>query len=235
MRELELIEDIRLTTVASPEHLQQVLAEYFGSERVTDRRALYRAYYWLAFAGVARVDAFRVKGSELNFADMVIEHNGRLYQIYPQTIEPLAVAATLRYITIPRKSNSEPVQYRRCDGDELLRPSVRTGGGEAVSAEKSDRTFKAGLSRYLRDRSEEHDLTYTTVSKSGFFYREYEREKTGYGEPDFQEVVELRRMEWKRHLVERSPAYEAKAIRQLTERLEQEYEIWKHVHEDMLK
>lgn len=235
MRELELIEDIRLTTVAGPEHLQQVLAEYFGSERVTDRRALYRAYFWLAFAGVPRVDAHRVKGSELNFADMTIERNGRRYQIYPQAIEPLAVAATLRYITIPRKGNSEPVQYRRCDGDELLRPSVRTGGGEAVSPEKSDRTFKAGVSRYLRDRSEEHDLTYTTTSKSGFFYREYEREKAGYGEPDFQEVIELRRMKRERLPGKRPSAYEPAAIRQSIKRLEREYTVWKYVHQDMLK
>lgn len=234
VRELELIEQIRLTTVAGPEHLQQVLEEYFGLERVTDRRALYRAYYWLAYAGLARLDAFRVKASELNFAEMVIEHDGRRYQIYPQAIEPLAVAATLRFLTIPRKTNDLPAEYRRCDGDELLRPSVRAKG-EEVGAKQSEQTFKAGLSRYLRYRSEEHDVTYTTASKSGFFYREYEREKAGYGEPDFQEVLDLRRMKWERHPGGISPDYEVREIKRLTEQMEQEYKVWKYVHRDLLK
>lgn len=224
------VERLQISTVAGPNHLGKVLDNIFGLEQTPNMCIVFRAFFWLAYAGIPYSDAWCVEAADLNFAKRVITRHDREYVMYQQAIEPLWAAA-ITPIFVDGRGNHCP----RREGYALLR-TVARGTHRYDSPETANKIVtREALSRYLRGRSDGYALSYSSVLTSGIYHRIYQQEKAHLGEPDFYELVQHRLDSWHLKTGQDPERADRTYINLEVHRLAQEYDIWKEIHRDILE
>lgn len=164
---VDVVEAVKEQMVASPLHLQKKLDILFNIEDEQTMDCLYRAYIWMAYAGLTDVEALEVEISEVDLTDLVIRHNEKVYQLYKEARKTFEQACNLTGFKYKHK-NYETTNSRY-PGTKLMRGI------------KSDVMKLSTLRSVITKKTAAHNmkLSYKKIFYSGIFYRVYENERAG--------------------------------------------------------
>lgn len=175
------LDKIREQMVANPQHLQRYMDCVFQPEDLRTVQNTYRARFWMAFAGIDEEDAFNVKTSEVDFDLMTIEHGGKSYPIYRESLKCMHNCVSLNSFVYIHPLYDKRIDRPRTPGDMLLR-----GTGDDATNETVMLSLRANVSKEIRlhDWSKDSQdmkikLNYGKAKLSGMFYRAYEAERAG--------------------------------------------------------
>lgn len=170
-------------TVTSPIHLQRYLDSVFAPVEDKTVENIYRTYFWMAYAGINQNDVFKVKNKDVDFSEMVIRYNEKVYPIYREGIKAIKYCVELDYIRSERTNTGKFVILDRIDSDLVMR------GRKSVFTSKSMQERTSRKQREALDSGKtDLRLSYFKVWISGLFYRMYMDEISGI-KPDFLPFV----------------------------------------------
>lgn len=178
------LEKIRQRTVSSPEHLQQYLDAVYEPESEKTVDVTYRAYFWLAFAGMKEEDIIKVRCTDVDLDGMVIRYNGEEYPIYEQAVMTLQIASRLPVFKYRHPNYKSDIYRDRIAGDTLVR-SFR----DVRNVVTYRNSLSKAIHEALKDGRTTIRLSYSRTWLSGLFWRAYECEKAG-GTVDFRQEAE---------------------------------------------
>lgn len=214
------LDKVKQQTVASPKHLQNYLNAICEPADMKATDNIYRCYYWLAYAGMAEEDIFKVKCSDVDFDRLRVNDESRytVVPIYPDSIEAFHNCVELEQFRYIHPNYSKEIWKDRADGDILIR------GIKSVSTIKA---FRVELSRRSKQKSDKTPLklSYFRVWISGVFYRMYEQEIIGIP-PDFNAIA-YQQMKGKTYKLDSGRNTIEAKHRQLVRDYEEDYERWK--------
>ena len=215
-------EKMKSQMVTTPAHLQKYLDEVFKPTSKETVGNVYRCYYWLAYGGVEEKDIPKIKCSDVDFTNMVVNYGGREFPIYREAVPAFKSAAEATAFARPAIFNRDREdEYRkRVDGDTLMR---------GVKSDNSD-IYKLRSSLFYAKKASESDaensLTYFRLWLSGVFYRIRQREILGET-PNFDDVaIERLRVKKVPHSENKS---EEDKVKKLSAEYLDEYYRWKMV------
>ena len=209
---MQMDEKMKRYMIASPKHLQAILDKVFLPVESETIDCVYRCYLWLLFAGLEEMDAADVKTSEVDFNSMLIEHDGKSFELYRESIPAFRTAceATQFQFIHPKYTQTR----NRYLGDNLMR-GIRAENMKPTSIRSAiQKSFKSnGI-----------DLTYSTIRLSGMFYRAYETERMG-NEVNFDDYIT-------EQIIKRNSTYHVnytrnKAANMIKRDLLDDYACWK--------
>lgn len=178
---------VRQRFVSSPLHLQANLDIFFDGVEKQNTDCIYRAFLWLAFSGVSRETVCDLRCGDIDFVNQRISYDGTSYPVYPESVPVLRFLAetdTLHYYNKNYKNvDGSCVIRKRVQGDRLLR---------GVRGEQDSNNIMIKITHRLGAlRSEgktDMRLTFSSVRRSGKFYREHARE-LAYGMTNLEALV----------------------------------------------
>ena len=171
-----LTNKIQNQMVASPHHLAVRLDKALDPISTQSVDCLYRGLMWLAYAGIAQVDAAMVTESNICLKKLYVVTGDRKYPLYQ---EGAPLFNTLLGCSKLSMTNAFGSYWRdRVDGDLLLRGVIN----------KSINIKSMLHSMSTKTRRKNVYLSYNMIKKSGQFYRIYETERAGY-KLDFASMV----------------------------------------------
>lgn len=214
------LDKVKQQTIASPKHLQNYLNAICEPANMKATDNIYRCYYWLAYAGMAEEDIFKVKCSDVDFNKLIVQYNQKytVVPIYPEGLEAFHNCVELSQFRYIHPNITKEIWKDRADGDILIR------GIKSVSTIKA---FRVELSRRSKQKSDKTPLklSHFRVWLSGVFYRMYEQEIIGVP-PDFNAIV-AQQMEGKTYKLDSGRNTIEAKHRQLVRDYEEDYERWK--------
>lgn len=214
------LDKMKQQTVVSPAHLQQYLDAICepASKQTTDN--IYRCYYWLAYAGMEEEDILKVKCSDVDFRNMVVNYPQKYTTvvIYTEALEAFHNCVELDQFVFDHPNYSKTVWRQRVDGDTLIR---------GIRAATTLKSLRVSLSKFSKSKEDATPLrmSYFRVWMSGVFYRMHEREIMGE-EPDFNSIVS-QQMEGKTYKLDSGRNTIEAKHRQLVRDYEEDYQRWK--------
>lgn len=172
-----------IQSVSSPGHLQSCLDEIFAPEEelVTDN--VYRAFLWLAFAGMEKDDILRLKSTDLDIKNKcVYGSENESYSLPNQSLNVLKICAEATHFNYTHARYTK--YWERVQSEQLLRN---------VKSELTDNTIRKRL-REARfdsqgDLKTQMELTYSHVWLSGIFFRARISEITENRKPNFLDIA----------------------------------------------
>lgn len=174
-------------TVSDPGDLQAYLDSIFPpvEERTVD--IVFRALYWMAYAGIYESDAYKIESKHVDLDNMKIIYNGREYPIYSEGYFAMMVASTAG-IFVHGKSKVFPDGKKagrsRADGDLILR---------CFRAQAEYTSLRPWLSRKLTEAYNsgriDKKISYKKAMLSGWFFRARMMEMHGIT-PTFEREAE---------------------------------------------
>lgn len=176
-------EKMRRCMVGSPAHLAEELDKIFSPLGERGNDCVYRCFLWMAFSGLIAEEALEVTVDEVDFDNMLIRHNGRVYEIYREAVPALKMGCSATHFVYYNENygGDHKIERKRVDSPYVMR-GVRSG-------KIAFKTAKGYLTRKFKDTT---DITYNNVLLSGQHYRIYEKERVGK-KPNFDEIVHSRR------------------------------------------
>lgn len=172
-------EALRNKMVSSAKHLKMILDEVFELPEKGTLACIYRAYLWLAFAGVPRDEIMQITVDEVDFRAMKIHHSSVCYELSALGLEEFhQLCERDSFISFHKNPDYEHVK-QRISGNQLLR-----GTSESSLELKTPSIF---VQRAFADTA--YSLTYDNVALSGLYHRKFELERAGLP-IDFREEVE---------------------------------------------
>lgn len=164
--------------VSSPKHLELVLDKAFDPVDAETIDCLYRCYFWMAFFGLKDVDALEVKVAEVDFENLLINHDGKTYEMYRESIPAFKMACNLTEFCYIHPQYSNTIRRERATGEYLMR-GIRSDRMKLY-------TIRSTIGKRFGERSIQ--ISYGKVYLSGVFYRAYEMERAGFT-PNFDDIV----------------------------------------------
>lgn len=181
------IEEVRLTSLVSPQDLEMCLDEIFGT-KATDGYPdiLIRAYCWFLFCGIKVDDFLDLKVSNVDLENMeIVLDNGRRVPLYREAYSTVRLMVRLKDFNWahahPNQTKEETNYTRRMrmDNDYLFRGISKKGSKPRVS----EAYLRTGLIKEQNKAAAEGRLRKRLfpfgITRSGVFCRAYERERLG--------------------------------------------------------
>lgn len=207
------IESVKKLMVGNPVELQERLDLLFGTDDDKTVNCVYRAFFWLAYAGMTDVDALEVEKNEVDLVSEIkcVRHNGKRYRIYDVAVETFRNACTLT--EFERNDVPYKTMIPRGESDKLI--SGRTGDMKLLS-------IRRAIGK--REEATGVKLSFGNVYYSGLFYRTYSEEVKGYGmsfEAYVNEQLETNKYTYNQNRTRN------KVFNQKIRALELDYDCWK--------
>ena len=175
-------ETIREKMVSGPAHLQQILDEIFDLEDMMTSDNIIRCYFWMAFMGFVNADeAGKVSARSINFKERILSYRGDQYPIYEESLRAMRNAARRNsFFTSRYGPGGELVD--RLPGNALLRWINKQGNTKTKDGQKNGiaNTVISRVKNAVSSGLCDVRITYTSVYRSGIFYRMHEMEKEGF-------------------------------------------------------
>lgn len=168
------LDKVRVQMVSSPLHLQKYLDKVFDAEDEETIDNIYRCFFWMGYAGLSEEDTLHVGTSNVDMANMTINHNGQGHPIYREALPAFRNAIQLTQFYYKHPNYSKLVIRNRVAGTTLMR---------GIKANTQLITLRPTLSKRLTDAFEngrvQQKLSFHRIWLSGLFYRMYEMERAG--------------------------------------------------------
>ena len=177
------VEKAKKRMVSSPKHLALVLNQLFAPVEEETIDCLYHCFYWLAFLGIAKqAEALEVRADEVNFDELLIQHQGKSYEIYPEAVPALQKAAFLTEFNYIHPGYHKNIRKKRIVSPYLFR-GLRMGKLDTHS-------LYSNLNHKLA-QCQEKRISYSPIYSSGIFYRVFQLEQAGFP-ANFSEIIQER-------------------------------------------
>lgn len=196
--------------VAGPHDLQKILDDTLSPESDLTVDNVIRVFYWLVFAGMRRDEIEMLTAENVDFSLLCVKLGGREYPIYPQALPAMhnvVELASFRYVH-PKYAPSFRDRY---PGNRLLR--MIKSDADTAEIEKLFSKKRAAA-----DPDGKRRFNYSTLRKSGFFYRYYVLEREGVADP-FEDVALM--------FLDESQRRDSLTAYNSTYSLKQDYAMWK--------
>ncbi len=172
-------------TVKSPMHLQQYLNAICVPEDLLTVDNNIRSFLWLAYAGMASDDIFRVRKGDVDLANLRVECGENSFVFCAEGLPAIRNSTTLdsfRYVH-PEYPDKDNIFIPRVPGDLILR---------GWKAQPNARSFTTMIGKYSGNAIEAGKtklrLNYYHTWLSGLFYRTWQNELIGIP-PDFTSLT----------------------------------------------
>lgn len=179
--EMQEVDRMRERTVNSPSTARRYLDIIFDYEDELTIDNVYRCYYWMAFIGVEKDDAPKIKVGDVDLARRILYYKNNEYVICKEAFPSFYNCVKLKGFV--RKGRGENVIMDRVPGKQLLR---------GVRAEFSIESFGVILSKKtngaVKNGKTDKKMTYDRFWLSGLFCRMYSQEIAG-DVVDFSDVA----------------------------------------------
>ena len=215
------IDGMRQLTVRNPRHLNAFLDTLAVPETELTSDNVFRAYYWLAYAGLGAQEILTVTNDEVKLDTLTVFHDGKEYPIYREAVPSIKNCLTLQSFKYYNANYNEKWIWRdRIPSDILLR---------GVRAIPTLGTFRVDFLKRLRKAQAEGKtdlrLSYYRIWLSGVFYRMYEDELAGFP-PDFSRFVDEKLGDFQYKVPPKGNSQEYKR-KELADTYLNDYERWK--------
>lgn len=210
---------MRQQTVKNPMHLQMYLDAVCEDESQETADDTVRCFYWLAYAGMAEEDIFKITAKDVDLSNMLVHFNGEDYPIYREAIPAFKNCMTLTQFLYKNPNYTKKAIYReRAEGDMLIR---------SIRAMPSIQSMRTQLSKRSTDYKNKTPLrlTYYRVWISGVFYRMHEAELAGMT-VDFSGLA-AKFMQGKNYKFDSGRGTRAAKQRKVAADYKHDYERWK--------
>lgn len=211
---VDVVEAVKNQMVSSPLQLRNKLDELFEDIENETIACLYKAYLWMAYAGLSDVEALEVTVDEIDLSELVIRHNNKIYQLYKESKRTFENACTLKEFKYSHDSYSNDIFKTRVPGNKVMRGFK--SGGMKLSTLRSVITHKS-VDKGMK-------ISYKKIYYSGVFFRAYEKERAGI-EVTFKDYVAEQIAE-NNYSTSRNRTIN-KIANQLMRSLEVDYDRWK--------
>lgn len=211
--EINTVEAVREKMVASPMHLQKKLDKVFYPESLESIDCIYRAYLWMAFAGLEDEDALEVEIADVDLNDLVIRHNNKIYQLYHEAKTTFEQACNLTEFRHKHENYESDLMMPRFPGTKLMRGIQSNIKRATVCGIITKRTTRNNVS-----------ISYKKIYYSGIFYRMYELERMGEEVSFSDYVADL--MQRKEYTFNKNRTYN-KVANKLMREMKDDYDRWK--------
>lgn len=212
------LDKIHRQLYANPIHLQKTLDAVFDPESKNTSDNAYRAYFWLAYAGVPQEDVFRVTVKDVDLRKMTVELNGERFQFEQQGKAAIKNCVELDSFIIQHTNYTK--DWKRYDSDQLLR---------GVKGEITYNAMKNFVRRAIFNPDKtpkiNTELGYEHVKLSGKFYRMRMMEVQGI-EIDFYDIARAE-MAGKEYKLDKSTVTMKTLCTQKAKLIEADYKRWK--------
>lgn len=165
----QMDEKMKRYMVASPKHLQDILSKSFMPVESESVDCIYQCYLWMAFAGLEETETVEVTVDEVNFTSMLIEHGGKSFELYRESIPAFRMACEATEFKYYHHNPDYTRIRSRFSGEHLMR-GIRSDKVKLT-------TVKSVVQKAFIES--EAELTYNKIRLSGTFYRAYEAERMG--------------------------------------------------------
>lgn len=170
-------------TVSSPGHLQSCLDEIFTPEDELGTDNIYRAFLWLAFAGMEKDDILMLKSTDFDIKNKcVYGRENESYHLPDQSLNVIKICAEATHFNYTHARYTK--YWERVQSDQLLRN---------VKSELTDNTIRKRLREARFDAQgnlkTKMELTYSHVWLSGIFFRARISEITENRKPNFLDIA----------------------------------------------
>ena len=224
----DISDNLRDMMVCSPGQLDYVARRAFPDQGGLRTMApVYRSYLWLAFSGMFEVDAVQVRERDINLRDLVVNVQGRWYELQPEAIPD--IKAAIKLDEIDRNMSGKIKVYHRADGDEIIRG--RKIKKVLTPEQYVMKTLRATVHGAMKEIGR-NGMSYVKIRKSGLFYGMLSRELKGFT-PNFYTIAcdDYDRDKHK----EVTPVIRQRTISRGVRGYKRDYELWKKAFESELK
>lgn len=177
---LKNTDKVRQKMVSSPKELLDFLDSIFEEPKEKTVSSIYRSFLWLAYIGISDIDSVKIKISDVDLKKKIIDYNGKIYNIFEESIPDLKNACELDEFVYIHKNPFYESSKPRLPGDTLIR-----GIGEASTDIHHIRTHIWRTTKKYNSLNKEDasikmmSPTYRSLMLSGLFYRAYMLEING--------------------------------------------------------
>lgn len=210
------------TMIGSPLHLQRFLNSVYTPEEFGYMDMIDRCMFWLLYCGVEFDDLMNLRKSDVDFNDLTVNVDGMKIRLYAESLPSVRFACTATELRFPSDKSGRRksvVTIERSNSEWIL--------SRTVKEEKHKHSLANRFTNQIEDlrkigRDIQRTPTFTTVWRSGVFYREFQRETAGLPTslPEIaQRYAEKREMRSSSNLKESKTNY--------LKTLRRDYRIWK--------
>lgn len=227
---VDVVEAVKEQMIKNPASLQERLDRVFADESKQTVDCLYRAYIWMAYAGLTDEEALDVDISEVDLDNLVIRHNKQIYQLYEEAKETFRLACTLKefkYIHPNQSSSKYETTKPRYKSDKLM------AGHKSVLKIATMRGIMNKRVLSPLDPKIKNDnnyvpvkLSYKKIYYSGIFFRAYQNEVRGLGSCLRDYAIEEVAKKQKQYKLSKNRTLN-KIVNEMERELERDYDRWK--------
>lgn len=215
---LDSFQSYKASMVSSPVQLKRALDAAFDKAEEQTIDVVYRAYFWIAFAGLReKRRAANMTVADIDMEAMEIHFDNQTYPIYSEGAADLRAAKELTKFVFNHANYS--TKQPRFAGDKILRGIKSNANAENVRREVN-KAFKA-----VAGNKDVKNLSYRTALHSGMFFRQYQEEAMGAdNKVSFQKLIPRTRD----GVVQSMDVWRAVRVRADAD-LKDEYYVWKYL------
>ena len=210
------------TMIGSPTHLQRFLNTIYTPEELGYMDLIDRCMFWLLYSGVEFDDLMNLRKTDVDFNDLTVNVDGMKLRLYAESLPSVRFACTATELRFPSDKSGKRkslATFERSDSEWILARTAKEDKHKTTLFERFSSQIEdlRGIGRDIQKTP-----TFTTVWKSGVFYREFQRETAGLPTslPDIaQRYAEKREMRSKSNLKESKTNF--------LKTLRRDYKIWK--------
>lgn len=182
----DFVPKIRSQMLANPTHLKKCLDETFNPESDGATDMLLRCFCYLAYMGLPENEILPLRVSDIDWHNMVVRTGGEEYQIVREAVPTLRFCANSPILKLKHPHYETTVE--RTVSDALMR-----GGHGVVTLSALRVSLSRATAMAVSLGQCGVSLSYGRLWLSGFFYRAYQQEISGFP-PDFESAATDRAM-----------------------------------------
>lgn len=171
---LSNLDKLKRRTVTGPLQLQVYLNAAFSPESSMGIDNTYRAFFWLAFAGIPFDSSLDITTDQVDLTGMRIVLDGREYPIYKEGLACFRNCVESQFFVRKHPRYGTPMKCSRVDGDLLFR-GIRANPVKTTFIPTVRKLAETARAEGRTDK----ELSYSRIKMSGQFYRMYEDERAG--------------------------------------------------------
>jgi len=227
------VRKLQKKSVANPKQLQDHLNAVLDPEEKKTIQNTYRAFFWMAFAGIIEEYAYKITDKDVDLRNGIITYEDNAWIIYKEGFRSIEFCTKSKTFTVFRGNYKEDgrVVFRMSepdnDGGEYILRGLRS------MPNKKGKSMVLGFSKLqtqaINNGTTDLILSYPNVWKSGIFYATYQSEIKGIT-PNFDLFALMSADRGRRKLDTIEANHSPERINHIAEELRRDYVRWKLAH-----
>lgn len=169
------LQRVRSETVSNPLQLEIYLNALYEPTEDQTMDNIFRAFHWLAYAGMSEEDTVQVRCQDVDLFNMVIRYDNVNYPIYREGLPAIKSCATAKSFRYQHPVAAPTGEFKERIGGDLLLRGIKANIPILAFRNRISKSSRAAVAEGRTDKR----LTHYRVWLSGMFYRLKEQEDAG--------------------------------------------------------